>query len=83
MCTLPLNGYWPKLYIPVDLKISAELTVEAVEQVMKAVIKSMESWIDDEINSSVKVRDLLVGRFWSTIKTQADSSRSRWIFAII
>jgi hypothetical protein len=51
-----------KLYIPVDLKISAELTVEAVEQVMKAVIKSMESWIDDEINSFARVRDLLVGR---------------------
>ncbi|KAJ7150526.1 hypothetical protein C8R43DRAFT_887388 [Mycena crocata] len=51
-----------RLYIPVELDISAGIDVETVESVMKAVIKSMEAWIDDEIESSSRVRDLLVGR---------------------
>jgi hypothetical protein len=33
-----------------------------VELAMKAVKKSMEAWIDNQIESSSRVRDLLVGR---------------------
>jgi hypothetical protein len=51
-----------RLYIPVDLDISPGITVAIVKSVMKAGIKSMEAWIDDEIESSSRVRDLLVGR---------------------
>ncbi|KAJ7708472.1 hypothetical protein B0H14DRAFT_2415356 [Mycena olivaceomarginata] len=51
-----------RLYIPVELDISAELEVAAVELAMKEVIKSMEAWVDDELQSSSRVRDLLVDR---------------------
>ncbi|KAJ7787323.1 hypothetical protein B0H14DRAFT_2219353, partial [Mycena olivaceomarginata] len=51
-----------RLHVPVDLNISVNMCVETVEGSMKAVIKSMEAWIDDEIAASSSVRDLLVGR---------------------
>ncbi|KAJ7181568.1 hypothetical protein C8R43DRAFT_869325 [Mycena crocata] len=51
-----------RLHVPVDLDISVDLTVAAVAEAMDAVEKSMEAWIDHEIESSSKVRDLLVGR---------------------
>ncbi|KAJ7118478.1 hypothetical protein C8R43DRAFT_901515 [Mycena crocata] len=51
-----------RLYIPVELNISPEMDVKTVEQAMKDVVKSMEAWIDDEIKSSARVCDILVGR---------------------
>jgi hypothetical protein len=51
-----------RLYIPVDLNIQPELDVATVEIAMKEVKKSMEAWIDNEIESSSRVRDLLFGR---------------------
>jgi hypothetical protein len=51
-----------RLYIPVDLDIQPDLDVVAVEIAMKKVEQSMEAWIDNEIESSSRVRDLLVGR---------------------
>jgi hypothetical protein len=51
-----------RLYIPVDLDISPNIDGAMVELAMKAVKKSMEAWIDNEIESSSRVRDLLVGR---------------------
>jgi hypothetical protein len=48
-----------RLYIPVDLNIQPELDVATVEIAMKEV---MEAWIDNEIESSSRVRDLLFGR---------------------
>ncbi|KAJ7081140.1 hypothetical protein B0H15DRAFT_747330, partial [Mycena belliarum] len=50
------------LHIPVDLDISRDLDVTAVQQAMTEVKKSMEAWIDNEIESSSRVRDLLTGR---------------------
>ncbi|KAJ7723253.1 hypothetical protein B0H16DRAFT_1334262 [Mycena metata] len=43
-----------------DLRI--EVTVQLVETAMKDVRLSMEAWVDSEIESSSRVRDLLVGR---------------------
>ena len=51
-----------RLYVPVNLNISTDLNVKTVEVAMKCVEKSMEAWIDHEIESSSRVRDLLVGR---------------------
>jgi hypothetical protein len=51
-----------RLYIPVELSIYPDLNVDAVEQAMVAVKKSMESWIDDSITSSSRVKDMLEGR---------------------
>ena len=51
-----------RLHIPVPFDISLEVTVGYVESVMKNVKLSMEAWIDSEIESSSRVRDLLVGR---------------------
>ncbi|KAJ7714236.1 hypothetical protein B0H14DRAFT_2248657, partial [Mycena olivaceomarginata] len=51
-----------RLHIAVQFDISLEVTVEYVETVMKNVKLSMEAWIDSEIESSSRVRDLLVGR---------------------
>ncbi|KAJ7728206.1 hypothetical protein B0H16DRAFT_1773906 [Mycena metata] len=51
-----------RLYVPVALNIGGDLDVPAVEAAMKCVEKSMEAWIDDEIESSSRVRDLLVDR---------------------
>jgi hypothetical protein len=51
-----------RLYIPVELDISPGINVLTVELSMKAVKHSMEAWVDDEIHSSSRVRDLLVGR---------------------
>jgi hypothetical protein len=51
-----------RLYIPVELDISPGINVLTVELAMKAVKHSMEAWVDDEIHSSSRVRDLLVGR---------------------
>lgn len=49
-----------RLFIPVSLDITGE--VEAVKSAMKAVEKSMEAWIDNEIESSPRTKDLLTGR---------------------
>lgn len=62
LCKLDLRVVLSRLHVPVDLNISVELTVQAVEFAMKGVEKSMETWIDDEIKASSRVRDLLVGR---------------------
>ncbi|KAJ6541346.1 hypothetical protein B0H19DRAFT_868193, partial [Mycena capillaripes] len=51
-----------QLHIPVEFDLSRELDIEAVNLLMTQVKKSMEAWIDDEIESSSRVRDLLVGR---------------------
>ncbi|KAJ7016264.1 hypothetical protein C8F04DRAFT_1202778 [Mycena alexandri] len=51
-----------RLYVPVALNIGGDLDVPAVEAAMKCVEKSMEAWIDDEIESSSRVRDLPVDR---------------------
>ncbi|KAJ7731528.1 hypothetical protein B0H16DRAFT_1893334 [Mycena metata] len=50
------------LHIPVKFNIAAEVAVQYIESVMKNVKLSMEAWIDSEIASSSRVRDLLVGR---------------------
>ena len=51
-----------RLHIPVELNIVQEMNIETVERAMKDVKKSMEAWIDDGIESSSRVRDILVGR---------------------
>ncbi|KAJ7763807.1 hypothetical protein B0H16DRAFT_1455060 [Mycena metata] len=51
-----------RLHIPVHLDISQEFTVQLVETAMKDVRLSMEAWVESEIESSSRVRDLLVGR---------------------
>jgi hypothetical protein len=51
-----------RLYIPVDLNIQPNLDVATVEVAMKDVKTSMEAWIDNEIESSSRVPDMLVGR---------------------
>jgi hypothetical protein len=38
------------------------MDIQTVQATMKAVKNSMEAWIDEEIASSSRVRDLLVGR---------------------
>jgi hypothetical protein len=50
-----------RLYVPVNLDISTDLNMKTVEVAMKCVEKSMEAWIDHEIESSSRVRDLPVG----------------------
>ncbi|KAJ7788380.1 hypothetical protein B0H14DRAFT_2235988, partial [Mycena olivaceomarginata] len=60
-----------RLYIPVDLDIQSDLDVVAGEIAMKKVERSMEAWIDNEIESSSRVRDLLVGRFEKDKDTSA------------
>ncbi|KAJ7480647.1 hypothetical protein FB451DRAFT_1030957 [Mycena latifolia] len=59
-----------RLHIPVELDISRELDVATVELAMKDVQKAMEAWIDDEIESSSRVRDLLVGRLEKDKETE-------------
>ncbi|KAJ7760064.1 hypothetical protein DFH07DRAFT_691165, partial [Mycena maculata] len=49
------------LYVPVELDISVDLDVSAVQSAMQAVKKSMEAWIDNEIVTSSRT-DLLEGR---------------------
>ncbi|KAJ7029200.1 hypothetical protein C8F04DRAFT_1265265 [Mycena alexandri] len=51
-----------RLYVPVDLEITLDLTVPAVEEAMKAVKKSMEAWVDHEIQTSERTKDLLANR---------------------
>ncbi|KAJ7043799.1 hypothetical protein C8F04DRAFT_899217, partial [Mycena alexandri] len=51
-----------KLYTPVALDISGDLTVTAVEDATKNVKLSMEAWINHDIETSAKTKDLLVGR---------------------
>jgi hypothetical protein len=51
-----------RLYIPVDLDISPDINGAMVELAMKTVKKSMEAWIDNEIESSSRRRDLLVAQ---------------------
>ncbi|KAJ7694974.1 hypothetical protein B0H14DRAFT_2173528, partial [Mycena olivaceomarginata] len=51
-----------RLYIPVELDISGPLEKSAVEQTMRLVKTSMEQWIDHEIETSSRTKDLLTGR---------------------
>jgi hypothetical protein len=51
-----------RLYIPVQLDISGPLEVLDVQNAMKLVKSSMEAWVDHEIKTSARTRDLLVGR---------------------
>ncbi|KAJ7648472.1 hypothetical protein B0H17DRAFT_1215616 [Mycena rosella] len=51
-----------RLYAPVDLDIIDNLEVATVEAAMKAVEKSMEAWIDNELATSSRTKDLLTGR---------------------
>ncbi|KAJ7208819.1 hypothetical protein B0H12DRAFT_1205960 [Mycena haematopus] len=51
-----------RLYVSVPLDTSGDLDVKTVEQAMSCVKKSMEAWIDHEIESSHRVKDILVGR---------------------
>jgi hypothetical protein len=46
----------------VEFDIFCEVTVNAVEEVMKQVKQSMEAWIDYEIETSSRTKDLLAGR---------------------
>ncbi|KAJ7791164.1 hypothetical protein B0H14DRAFT_2395940 [Mycena olivaceomarginata] len=58
-----------RLHVPVILDISPGFGAKEVEMAMKCVEKSMEAWIDDEIESSSRVRDMLVGRMERDAKT--------------
>jgi hypothetical protein len=49
-------------YVPVQLDISGPVDVPLIEETMQLVKKSMETWIDDEIENSVHTKDLLAGR---------------------
>ncbi|KAJ7432410.1 hypothetical protein B0H11DRAFT_1760485, partial [Mycena galericulata] len=52
-----------RLYsIQVHLNISKRIDVTDDEEAMKSVKKSMEAWLDHELESSSRVRDILVGR---------------------
>ncbi|KAJ7824392.1 hypothetical protein B0H14DRAFT_2369638 [Mycena olivaceomarginata] len=51
-----------RLHVPVELDISVNMDIQTVQATMKVVKNSMEAWIDEEIASSSRVRDLLVGR---------------------
>ncbi|KAJ7050604.1 hypothetical protein C8F01DRAFT_1000384 [Mycena amicta] len=51
-----------ELFVPVALDISQPLDVPTVQRAMAAVKDSMEAWIDDEINKSERVKDLLSTR---------------------
>ncbi|KAJ7814947.1 hypothetical protein B0H14DRAFT_2309802, partial [Mycena olivaceomarginata] len=51
-----------RLYIPVELNITTGLEITTVEEAMKAVKKSMEAWIDNEIETSLRTKELLTGR---------------------
>ncbi|KAJ6544512.1 hypothetical protein B0H19DRAFT_1310039, partial [Mycena capillaripes] len=51
-----------RLHVPVELDISVNLDVQTAQATMKAVKKSTEAWIEEEIASSSRVSDLLVGR---------------------
>jgi hypothetical protein len=59
---LALRIVLSQLYIPVELDISCEVTVPTVEEAMKNVKLSMEAWIDHEIDTSSRTKDLLTGR---------------------
>ncbi|KAJ7456824.1 hypothetical protein B0H11DRAFT_1739112, partial [Mycena galericulata] len=48
--------------IQVHLNISKRIDVKDDEEAMKCVEKSMEAWLDHELESSSRVRDILVGR---------------------
>jgi hypothetical protein len=51
-----------RLYIPVQLDISGSLELVDVQNAMKLVKMSMEAWVDHEIETSARTKDLLVGR---------------------
>jgi hypothetical protein len=51
-----------RLYVPVQLEISEPVDVPLIEEAMQLVKKSMEAWIDNEIESSVRTKELLAGR---------------------
>jgi hypothetical protein len=51
-----------RLYVPVELDISEPLQVSRIEETMKLVKLSMEAWIDNEIDTSSRTKDLLTGR---------------------
>ncbi|KAJ7040052.1 hypothetical protein C8F04DRAFT_898144, partial [Mycena alexandri] len=48
----------PRLYLPVSLNIAVDLDVQMVEEAMKRVVKSMEAWIDREIEDSSAKKSL-------------------------
>lgn len=50
------------LYVPVELDISGPLEISLIEETMKRVKLSMEAWIDNEIETSSRTKDLLTGR---------------------
>ncbi|KAJ7429251.1 hypothetical protein B0H11DRAFT_1945445 [Mycena galericulata] len=56
------SGYAAREYIQVHLNISKRIDVKDDEEAMKCVEKSMEAWLDHELESSSRVRDTLVGR---------------------
>jgi hypothetical protein len=49
-------------YVPVELDISGPLQISLIEETMKLVKLSMEAWIDNEIDTSSRTKDLLMGR---------------------
>jgi hypothetical protein len=51
-----------RLYVPVELNISGPLQISQIEETMKLVKLSMETWIDNEIDTSSRTKDLLMGR---------------------
>jgi hypothetical protein len=48
--------------VPVELDISGPLEISLIEETMKRVKLSMEAWIDNEIETSSRTKDLLTGR---------------------
>ncbi|KAJ7218848.1 hypothetical protein C8J57DRAFT_957852, partial [Mycena rebaudengoi] len=51
-----------RLHVPVNLDIYEDLTTDAIDSAMQEVKRSMETWVDDTINTSSRLKDLLVGR---------------------
>ncbi|KAJ7061287.1 hypothetical protein C8F01DRAFT_987597 [Mycena amicta] len=51
-----------RLFIPVEFDIVEDPTVDYVKARMVLVKESMEAWIDDQLATSVRTKDLLVGR---------------------
>jgi hypothetical protein len=49
-------------FVPVELDISGPLQISLIEETMKLVKLSMEAWIDNEIDTSSRIKDLLTGR---------------------
>jgi hypothetical protein len=51
-----------RLYVPVELDISGPLQISLIEETMKLAKLSMEVWIDNEIDTLSRTKDLLTGR---------------------